>query len=93
MSDARILHFLTPLKHPSPFDVNIAIDAGFVVARAAAAPASGALGGGSRRCLRRGGEDGRTTRLLTPVKAAMGAQLLVCADESGRLERLPVEAC
>jgi methylene-tetrahydromethanopterin dehydrogenase len=32
MSDARILHFLTPLKHPSPFDVNVAIDAGFVVA-------------------------------------------------------------
>lgn len=32
MSDARILHFLTPLKHPSPFDVNVAVDAGFVVA-------------------------------------------------------------
>ena len=32
MSDARILRFLTPLKHPSPFDVNVAVDAGFVVA-------------------------------------------------------------
>jgi methylene-tetrahydromethanopterin dehydrogenase len=32
MTDARILHFLTPLKHPSPFDVNVAVDAGFVVA-------------------------------------------------------------
>src|SRR5260221_11462582 len=32
MSDARILHFLTPLKHPSPFDVNVAVDAGFAVA-------------------------------------------------------------
>jgi methylene-tetrahydromethanopterin dehydrogenase len=31
MSDARILHFLTPLKHPSPFDVNVAIDAGFAI--------------------------------------------------------------
>lgn len=32
MSDARNLHFLTPLKHPSPFDINMAVDAGFVVA-------------------------------------------------------------
>jgi methylene-tetrahydromethanopterin dehydrogenase len=32
MSDARILHFLTPLKHLSPFDANVAVDAGFVVA-------------------------------------------------------------
>ena len=32
MSDARILHFLTPLKHVSPFDVNVAVDAGFAVA-------------------------------------------------------------
>jgi methylene-tetrahydromethanopterin dehydrogenase len=32
MSDARILHFLMPLKHPSPFDVNVAVDAGFTVA-------------------------------------------------------------
>src|SRR5690349_1467033 len=28
----RILHFLTPLPNVSPFDVNMACDAGFVVA-------------------------------------------------------------
>lgn len=29
MSDKNILHMLTPLKHMSPFDVNMAVDAGF----------------------------------------------------------------
>lgn len=32
MSKPRILHFLTPLANVSPFDVNIAADAGFVIA-------------------------------------------------------------
>ena len=32
MSKSRILHFLTPLANVSPFDVNMAVDAGFVVA-------------------------------------------------------------
>jgi methylene-tetrahydromethanopterin dehydrogenase len=32
MSTPRILHFLTPLANVSPFDVNMAVDAGFVVA-------------------------------------------------------------
>ncbi|WP_137391783.1 NAD(P)-dependent methylenetetrahydromethanopterin dehydrogenase [Rhodoligotrophos defluvii] len=31
MSDKTILHMLTPLKHMSPFDVNMAADAGFDV--------------------------------------------------------------
>jgi methylene-tetrahydromethanopterin dehydrogenase len=29
MTDKHILHMLTPLKHMSPFDVNMALDAGF----------------------------------------------------------------
>jgi methylene-tetrahydromethanopterin dehydrogenase len=29
MANPRILHMLTPLKHMSPFDVNMALDAGF----------------------------------------------------------------
>ena len=29
MATPRILHMLTPLKHMSPFDVNMALDAGF----------------------------------------------------------------
>ena len=29
MSDKRILHMATPLKHMSPFDVNMALDAGY----------------------------------------------------------------
>jgi methylene-tetrahydromethanopterin dehydrogenase len=29
MSDKHILHMVTPLKHMSPFDVNMALDAGF----------------------------------------------------------------
>jgi len=29
MADKHILHMLTPLKHMSPFDVNMAVDAGF----------------------------------------------------------------
>lgn len=32
MSTPRILHFLTPLPNVSPFDVNMAVDAGFVIA-------------------------------------------------------------
>jgi methylene-tetrahydromethanopterin dehydrogenase len=32
MDKPRILHFLTPLANLSPFDVNMAVDAGFVVA-------------------------------------------------------------
>jgi methylene-tetrahydromethanopterin dehydrogenase len=32
MSKPRILHFLTPLANVSPFDVNMAADAGFVIA-------------------------------------------------------------
>jgi methylene-tetrahydromethanopterin dehydrogenase len=32
MTAPRILHFLTPLPNVSPFDVNMAVDAGFVVA-------------------------------------------------------------
>jgi methylene-tetrahydromethanopterin dehydrogenase len=31
MTSPRILHFLTPLANVSPFDVNMAVDAGFVV--------------------------------------------------------------
>ena len=31
MASLRILHMLTPLKHMSPFDVNMALDAGFDV--------------------------------------------------------------
>ena len=29
MGNPRILHMITPLKHMSPFDVNMALDAGF----------------------------------------------------------------
>ncbi len=29
MADKHILHMLSPLKHVSPFDVNMALDAGF----------------------------------------------------------------
>ena len=29
MADKHILHMLTPLKHMSPFDVNMALDAGY----------------------------------------------------------------
>lgn len=29
MTDKNILHMVTPLKHMSPFDVNMALDAGF----------------------------------------------------------------
>src|SRR5258707_6104859 len=32
MEKPRILHFLTPLRNMSPFDVNMACDAGFAVA-------------------------------------------------------------
>jgi methylene-tetrahydromethanopterin dehydrogenase len=32
MSQPRILHFITPLANVSPFDVNMAADAGFVIA-------------------------------------------------------------
>lgn len=34
MADKHILHLLTPLKHMSPFDVNMALDAGFDAALA-----------------------------------------------------------
>ncbi|HEY6256138.1 MAG TPA: NAD(P)-dependent methylenetetrahydromethanopterin dehydrogenase [Xanthobacteraceae bacterium] len=34
MADKHILHMLTPLKHMSPFDVNMALDAGFDAALA-----------------------------------------------------------
>ena len=29
MADKQILHMVTPLKHMSPFDVNMALDAGY----------------------------------------------------------------
>jgi methylene-tetrahydromethanopterin dehydrogenase len=29
VADKHILHMLTPLRHMSPFDVNMALDAGF----------------------------------------------------------------
>ena len=29
MADKNILHMVTPLKHMSPFDVNMALDAGY----------------------------------------------------------------
>jgi methylene-tetrahydromethanopterin dehydrogenase len=32
MTKPRVLHFLTPLANVSPFDVNMAVDAGFVIA-------------------------------------------------------------
>ena len=32
MTDKHILHMLTPLKHMSPFDVNMALDAGYEAA-------------------------------------------------------------
>ena len=31
MADKNILHMVTPLKHISPFDVNMAVDAGYDV--------------------------------------------------------------
>ena len=29
MADKHILHMVTPIKHISPFDVNMALDAGY----------------------------------------------------------------
>lgn len=94
----RILHFLTPLPHPSPFDVNMAVDAGFVVATYPGVGAeevrglvqdamfSRAPADAPKTCVFLGGHDPVET--LDALAAARGAmfppfEVCVMADPSG----------
>jgi methylene-tetrahydromethanopterin dehydrogenase len=98
MGKPRILHFLTPLANVSPFDVNMAADAGFVIAaytnivlKDVAALTQDAMFSRSpadapKTCLFIGGRD--AVLALDMLDAAKGAmfppfQISVFADPSG----------
>ena len=98
MSKPRILHFLTPLPNVSPFDVNMAADAGFVIATytnialkdvvglTQDAMFSRSPGDAAKTCLFIGGRD--ASMALDMVAAAKGAmfppfQISIFADPSG----------
>ncbi len=98
MDKPRILHFLTPLANVSPFDVNMAADAGFVIATytnitlkdvsalTQDAMFSRAPGDAPKTCLFIGGRDALLA--LDMLAAAKGAmfppfQVSVFADPSG----------
>lgn len=98
MDKPRILHFLTPLANVSPFDVNMAADAGFVIATytnitlkdvtalTQDAMFSRAPADAPKTCLFIGGRD--AVAALDMLAAAKGAmfppfQIAVFADPSG----------
>jgi methylene-tetrahydromethanopterin dehydrogenase len=98
MSNPNILHFLTPLPNASPFDVNMAMDAGFrvaiysgialsdITALTQDAMFSRAPSDAAKTCLFIGGRDAAVA--LDMVKSAVDAMLQpfvisVFADPSG----------
>jgi methylene-tetrahydromethanopterin dehydrogenase len=98
MTKPRILHFLTPLANVSPFDVNMAADAGFVIASytnialqdvsalTQDAMFSRAPDDAAKTCLFIGGRDALLALdMLDAAKASMFApfQISVFADPSG----------
>jgi len=98
MSQPRILHFLTPLANVSPFDVNMAADAGFVIASythialadvtalTQDAMFSRSPGDAPKTCLFIGGRDALLALdMLASAKRAMFPpfQISVFADPSG----------
>ncbi|MGO8916331.1 MAG: methylene-tetrahydromethanopterin dehydrogenase N-terminal domain-containing protein [Stellaceae bacterium] len=98
MSKPRILHFLTPLANVSPFDVNMAADAGFVIASytdiglkdiaglTQDAMFSRAPGDAAKTCLFIGGRDALLALdMLAAAKAAMFPpfEISLFADPSG----------
>ena len=98
MDKPRILHFLTPLANVSPFDVNMAADAGFTIATytnialkdvtalTQDAMFSRAPGDAAKTCLFIGGRDALLSLdMLASSKAAMFPpfQVSVFADPSG----------
>lgn len=98
MSKPRILHFLTPLANVSPFDVNMAADAGFVIAsytgiaiKDVAGLTQDAMfsrppGDAAKTCLFIGGRDAlMALDMLAAAKAAMFApfEISLFADPSG----------
>ncbi len=98
MSKPRILHFLTPLANVSPFDVNMAADAGFVIAsytnigiKDVPALTQDAMfsrppGDAAKTCLFIGGRDALLALdMLAAAKAAMFPpfEISLFADPSG----------
>jgi len=98
MSKPRILHFLTPLANVSPFDVNMAADAGFVIASYTNITARDIAGltqdamfsrapqDAAKTCLFIGGRDAlMALDMLDTAKGAMFPPFLVSvfADPSG----------
>jgi methylene-tetrahydromethanopterin dehydrogenase len=98
MSAPRILHFLTPLANVSPFDVNMAVDAGFVVASYTGtavkdvtaltqdAMFSRSPADAAKTCLFIGGRDAlQALDMLAAAKAAMFPPFVISlfADPSG----------
>jgi methylene-tetrahydromethanopterin dehydrogenase len=98
MTKPRILHFLTPLANVSPFDVNMAADAGFVIAsytnialKDVAALTQDAMfsrapDDAAKTCLFVGGRDALVALdMLDAAKASMFPpfQISVFADPSG----------
>ncbi len=98
MGETRILHFLTPLANPSPFDVNMAVDAGFTIAAYTKVGLDDVTGltqdamfsrapqDAAKTCLFLGGRDGMLALdMLARAKAAMFPPFLISvfADPSG----------
>ncbi len=98
MSKPRILHFLTPLANVSPFDVNMAVDAGFVIQSYTGvaikdiagltqdAMFSRPPGDAAKTCLFIGGRDALLALdMLAAAKAAMFPpfEISLFADPSG----------
>ena len=98
MSKPRILHFLTPLPNVSPFDVNMAADAGFVIAAytnialkditglTQDAMFSRSPGDAAKTCLFIGGRDAlMALDMVAAAKSAMFPpfRISVFADPSG----------
>lgn len=98
MSKPRILHFLTPLPNVSPFDVNMAVDAGFVIQsytgitiKDVAGLTQDAMfsrppGDAAKTCLFIGGRDALLALdMLAAAKAAMFPpfEISLFADPSG----------
>jgi methylene-tetrahydromethanopterin dehydrogenase len=98
MTTPRILHFLTPLANISPFDVNMAVDAGFVVAsytnisvKEATALTQDAMfsrspGDAAKTCIFIGGRDAlQALDMLSAAKKSMFPpfEISLFADPSG----------
>src|SRR5450759_434614 len=84
MTDKHILHMLTPLKHMSPFDVNMALDAGYDAAIPYTSVTVEDVSGLVQDAIFSRGPDGvkRTAVFIAGKRAIEALDMMACAKKA-----------